>query len=196
MKKLIVSSVLSVITSMTFAQAQQPATRMATLAGGLEVGVPVGEFSDTWGHQLVGLSGNITFPMRRIPLSYGFDFGWSHMGGSSRQVDLHNPAITATTGKLSVSSDVYSYHGMIRLQPYQGKVSPYVDGMLGFRHFVTKSKVEVDNLSQPVETQRQESSAVGSMGLAFGAYYAPTRNFVCELRVERLSGGKVEYVDP
>ncbi len=34
------------------------------------------------------------------------------------------------------------------------------------------------------------------IGWAAGVNYAPTRNFYTELRLERLNGGKVGYVDP
>lgn len=198
MRTLILSAALLLSgATMTWAQQNnQPRQRMTTLAGGLEISVPIGEFDDTWGRQLVGLSGNITLPMRRLPLSYGFDFSWASMGGSSREVPVNEPNLAVTTGDLSVRSNVYGYHGLLRLQPFQGKVSPYVDGMFGLRHFVTRTKIEVDGMDQPYLEQRNESSMVGSTGLAAGIYYAPARNIVLEGRVERLTGGLVNYVDP
>lgn len=170
--------------------------RMATLAGGLEIGVPIGEFDDSWGRQLVGLSGNFTVPMRRLPFSYGFDFGWAHMGNKSREVAVSDPALTATAGDLSVRSNVYGYHALLRLQPFHGQVSPYVEGLTGARHFLTTTQIKVDGLDEPLMEQRNESSVIGSAGLAAGIYYAPSRNFIIEGRVERLTGGKVRYVDP
>lgn len=197
MRTWIILSALLLLTARAAAQQNnQPRQRMAALAGGLEIGIPIGEFDDTWGRQLAGLSANLTVPMRRLPLSYGFDFSWQRMGSKSREVPVDEPNLAATTGDLTVRSNVYGYHGLLRLQPFQGKVSPYVDGMAGFRHFVTSSEIKVDGMDQPYMEQRNESSAVGSTGFAAGIYYAPTRNFVLEGRVERLTGGQINYVDP
>lgn len=197
MRTLILTSIiLSSAIATSAQQNNQPRQRMATLAGGLEIGVPIGQFDDTWGRQLVGLSGNLTIPMRRLPLSYGFDFSWARMGSKSREVPVDEPNLAATTGEMTVRSNVYGYHGMLRLQPFHGKVSPYIDGMAGFRHFVTSTEIEVAGMDQPYFEQRNESSVIGSTGLAAGIYFAPSRNFVLEGRVERLTGGQVNYVDP
>ena len=170
--------------------------RPSTLAGGFEVGIPIGEFDDAWGRQMAGLSANFTVPMRRLPFSYGFDFGWSRMGASEGAVHVNVENITATTGEMSVRSSIYGYHGLLRLQPLQGKVSPYAELMTGFRHFVTRSEINVDGVDVAVATERLGNELIGSIGWAAGVNYAPGRNFFAELRLERLNGGKVAYVDP
>lgn len=174
---------------------QQP--RTAAVAGGLEVGIPVGEFDATWGHQLVGLSANMTMPMRRLPLSYGFDFAWARMGGESKVVAVDEENIESTTGDLSVKSNVYGYHALLRLQPFTGKVSPYIEGMAGARQFTTSTEIEVDGMDAPLMEQRNENEFIGSTGWAAGLQVMPgkQRNFFVEARVESLSGGQVSYVD-
>ncbi len=180
--------------SLTMAQ-QQP--RTALVAGGLEIGIPVGEFDATWGHQLVGLSANMTMPMRRLPLSYGFDFAWARMGSESKVVAIDEENIESTTGDLSVKSNVYGYHALLRLQPFTGKVSPYVEGMAGARQFTTSTEIEVDGMDAPLMEQRNENEFIGSTGWAAGLQVMPgkQRNFFLEARVESLAGGQVSYVD-
>lgn len=174
---------------------QQP--RTASVAGGLEIGIPVGEFDATWGHQLVGLSANMTMPMRRLPLSYGFDFAWARMGGESKVVAIDEENIESTTGDLSVKSNVYGYHALLRLQPFTGKVSPYIEGIAGARQFTTSTEIEVDGMDAPLMEQRNENEFIGSTGWAAGLQVMPgkQRNFFVEARVESLSGGQVSYVD-
>lgn len=180
--------------SLTMAQ-QQP--RTASVAGGLEIGIPIGEFDATWGHQLVGLSANMTMPMRRLPLSYGFDFAWARMGSESKVVAIDEENIESTTGDLSVKSNVYGYHALLRLQPFTGKVSPYVEGMAGARQFTTSTEIEVDGMDAPLMEQRNENEFIGSTGWAAGLQVMPgkQRNFFLEARVESLAGGQVSYVD-
>lgn len=180
--------------SLAMAQ-QQP--RTASVAGGLEIGIPVGEFDATWGHQLVGLSANMTMPMRHLPLSYGFDFAWARMGSESKVVAIDEENIESTSGDLSVKSNVYGYHALLRLQPFTGKVSPYIEGMAGARQFTTSTEIKVDGMDAPLMEQRNENEFIGSTGWAAGLQVMPgkQRNFFLEARVESLTGGQVSYVD-
>ncbi|MBL0129054.1 MAG: hypothetical protein IPP83_16770 [Flavobacteriales bacterium] len=179
-------------------QPQQHQQRFTTISGGLEIGIPIGEFDATWGHQMVGLSANMVIPMRRLPLSYGFDFGWSRMGSKREVVAIDEENIQATTGDLKVTSNVYAYHGLLRLQPITGKVSPYVEAMGGMRQFTTRSRIDVEGMDQPPMEQRNENEFIGSIGWAAGVQVLPgkNRNLLLELRLERLNGGQVNYVDP
>lgn len=170
--------------------------RRATLSGGVEIGIPIGAFADSWGREIAGLSANFTVPMRLLPFSWGFDFGWGSMGGESDVVAVDEEYLTATTGELSVRSNLYSYHGLLRFQPYHGVVSPYFEGMLGLRHFSTRSEITVEGMDQPVQEQRQRSEFAGSAGWAAGVMVAPSRNFFIEGRLERLTTGNVTFVDP
>ncbi len=185
----------ALVASLAMAQ-QQP--RSASLSGGLEIGIPIGEFDATWGRQLVGLSANMSVPMRRLPLSYGFDFAWARMGGETQVVPVNEENIESTTGDLSVKSNVYGYHALVRLQPFTGKVSPYVEGMAGMRQFTTRTEITVDGLDQPIMEQRNENDFIGSTGWAAGLQVLPgkSKNFYVEGRVESLFGGQVTYVDP
>src|SRR5690606_21455362 len=44
--------------------------RRSTVRGGLEIGIPLGEFDDTCGRQTAGFSVNMALPMRRLPLHW------------------------------------------------------------------------------------------------------------------------------
>lgn len=194
MKTLITSIALL---SLVAVQAQQR-ERQATLGGGLEVGIPVGEFDATWGRQLAGLSGNFAVPMRRLPFSYGFDFAWARMGSQRQEVSIDEEHVASTTGEMSVRSDVFGYHGLLRLQPFTGKVSPYAEVLGGMRQFTTRTAIEVEGMDQPLFEQRNEDKFIASTGWAAGLQVIPgkQRNFFVEGRVESLTGGQVTYVDP
>ncbi len=170
--------------------------RPVTLGGGLEVGVPIGEFGDTFGKEVFGASGMLTIPMSVLPFDWGFDFAWGRMGGGSREVPINEEHLEATTGDLRVNSDIYGYHGLLRLKPFIGKVSPYVEGLVGLRQFTTRTQIKVDGMDQPYFEQRNANEFIWSHGWAAGVQIAPSRMFYFELRAERLNGGKVAYVDP
>jgi opacity protein-like surface antigen len=177
----------------TYAQLQH---RPVTLGGGLEIAIPFGEFDQALDKQMVGVSANLTVPMRLLPFDIGFDFSWARMGSVRDVVTVNDEYVDATTGDLRTRSEVYGYHGQLRFKPFNGKVSPYIEGMAGLRQFTTRTDITVDGLDQPIMTQRNANSFVGSYGWAVGIQVAPTKVFYIEGRVERLEGGRVSYVDP
>ncbi|MCB0763498.1 MAG: hypothetical protein R2815_12175 [Flavobacteriales bacterium] len=174
----------------------QPLRRPVTIGGGMEIGVPFGEFGDSWGKEMLGLSGNFTVPMGILPFDYGFDFAWARMGGEKDDVHVNEEYIESTEGRLAVNSNIYGYHGLLRLKPFTGKVSPYIEGMAGVRQFTTHTSLTVDGVDDPLMEQRNTNDFVFSHGLAAGIQVAPSKVFYIEGRVERLEGGKVTYVDP
>lgn len=171
--------------------------RQGTLGGGLEIGIPLGAFADSWGREIVGLSANLSIPMRRLPLETGFDFAWGNMGGTRRNIDLLDADQTIVKADLNVRSNVYGYHGFIRFKPFNGPISPYFDLMAGIRHFSTRTTLSTKGQSEPLEKERKASDFTGSSGWAAGVMVAPkNRPFYIEARLERLNGGRVTYVDP
>lgn len=168
--------------------------RSATLSGGLEFGIPLGEFDHTWGNTTAGLSANIAIPMRTLPLEFGYDFAWGRMGSESSAEQVQGNILGARSGRtVDVRSNVFGHHGLIRLNPLRGKVRPYGEVMLGARNFVTRSTVSTP---EGVSSDERDGSWVTSYGWAVGAMYSIGRQVYVEGRVERLFSGKVDYVDP
>lgn len=174
----------------------QLSKRPVTIGGGLEVAIPRGEFNDSWGQQMLGLSANLTVPMRRLPFDIGGDFSWARMGRETNTVPVNEEFLDATTGTMEVVSNVHGYHALARLKPFNGKVSPYVEGLIGLRHFSTTTSISVDGMDQDLMHQRDASNFVFSRGWAVGLQVMPTQIFYIEGRVESLTGGQVTYVDP
>jgi len=170
--------------------------RPATLGGGLEIGIPVGAFADNWGREIIGLSANFAAPMRFLPFDVGFDFAWGRMGSQNDIVAVDQAFLAVTTGDLTVSSNVYGYHVLGRFKPINGKISPYIEGLVGLRQFTTKSVLRVEGAERPISKDRNANSFAGSAGWAVGVQVAPRNNFYVEGRVERMNTGKVSYVDP
>ncbi|MFT3884808.1 MAG: hypothetical protein QM724_05075 [Flavobacteriales bacterium] len=175
--------------------AQRPALT-GSLGGTIGVSVPMGEFKDTWGHDMFTWGGHLALPHGLLPISAGFAFDYSQMGNTHSTVPVLDPSLTATEGGLTVRAKVMSYHGLLRFSPLNGKIRPYVDGLLGARQFTTLSKVRVDGLDQPVSTERNANDLVFSTGWAAGLMVGLGRMGYVEGRVERFFSGRTSYVDP
>lgn len=168
--------------------------RSSTLSGGLEFGVPLGEFDHTWGSTMVGLSANLALPMRTLPLEFGYDFSWARMGSEYDLIQPSGGLLTAIPSRsVSVKSNVYGHHGLVRLNPLRGGVRPYGEVLLGARNFVTRSTVTTD---EGVTDDERDGAWAQSYGWAVGLMYAIGDQVFVEGRVERLYSGKVDYVDP
>lgn len=169
--------------------------RSTTLSGGLQFGIPVGDFKETFGHALVGFSGNVSFPMRRLPLEFGYDFAWARMGGETREPSSGGlfSSISNPDPKVQVSSNVYDHLGFVRLNPSYGRLRPYGDLLGGARHFVTRTVVTTSDQRQAKE---KDGSLAFCYGWAVGVMYGLRKNVYAEIRVERLITGQVSYVDP
>ncbi|MGV9013540.1 MAG: hypothetical protein ACOH13_13175 [Flavobacteriales bacterium] len=178
-----------------FAAAQVPGFQ-GNLGGTAGISVPTGEFASTWGKDMFTFGGQFAAPMGRLPLQGGFAFDYGIMGRSVTAVPVSDPALTATEGTLAVKAKVLSYHPLLRLSPFKGKVRPYVDGMLGLRQFTTLSTVSVDGLENPLSRERNANDFAFSTGWAAGLMVGLGGIGYIEARVERFNSGNTSYVDP
>ncbi len=168
--------------------------RTITASGGLQIGVPVGDFKETFGHTLVGFSGTLSIPMRRIPLEFGYDFAWARMGGETRSTSGSGTLFAQNNGpKVEVSSNVYDHLVFLRLSPSKSRIRPYGDVLAGARHFVTRSVASTADLNTATE---KDGSLALSYGWALGLMVGLNDNIYAEARVERLITGQISYVDP
>ncbi len=185
-----------------FATAQDDAPRrpfsgrQSTLSAGLELNIPVGDLNATGVRNFGGFSANFTYPGRILPFDFGFDFGYAVMGNFGQRVLVEQDTLGLQEGELTVKAKVFSYLGQVRLRPINGRVSPYLEGLFGARQFTTRSGLEMDESIDPVTYERRENAWTGAYGWAVGTFVGFGPQFYVEGRVERLWGGRVDYVDP
>lgn len=165
-----------------------------TLSGGLFIGEPINDFDRNFGRELIGVGGNFSVPMRRLPFESGMAFNWATMGGDDDIVALDS-SFSASEGELQVKANMYAVHASIRLNPLKGGVNPYVEALGGFRTFSTRTKVKIEDVTGSVINERLERDFTWSYGWAAGLMYTVTSNVYVEGRFENLRGGKVSYVD-
>lgn len=166
------------------------------LGGTIGIGIPTGEFADTWGRNMFAWGAHATLPSALLPFQWGFAFNYGVMGNQHFTVPVALPELSATEGDLAVRAKVLSYHPLLRFSPLKGNVRPYVDGLAGFRQFTTKSSVGVDGLQEPIRSERNANDFTLSAGWAGGVMVDLGGAGYLEARVERFYSGKASYVDP
>lgn len=168
----------------------------SSIGGYAGLAVPTGEFERTWGRNSAVVGGHMGFAMGVLPLQAGFAFSYSRMGQYTSTVPVQEDFLAVTEGQLKVNAKVLSYHPLLRLNPLRGKVRPYVDGMVGFRHFTTISTISIEGMEDPLERERRASDLAFSTGWAAGVMVRLGGVGYFEARVESFNSGKATYVDP
>lgn len=187
---------LSVPTLLTQAQSGNKGWQ-GTLGGGIGLSIPTGEFDRTLGKNMFMLDAHLAYPLGHIPvLQGGFAFGYSVMGKNERTVPITTDYQGITEGTLTTRCKVFSYHPLLRLNPLQGHIRPYVDGMVGFRQFSTTSKVTADGVEGNISKERDQTDVAFSTGWAAGVMVTLGDLAYVEARVERFDSGKATYADP
>jgi hypothetical protein len=193
MRKLILLTTLLIAAQ---GMAQTDRTHEGGLGLNMGIGLPQGGYADTLGKDLFTFGAHLAIPSRRMPFQVGFAFNYGVMGRKTSKVIVTDEALQNSEGRMALNTKVLSYHPFLRFTPLTGGVRPYVDGIVGLRHFSTKSKVTVDGLQEPLQKERHSDDMVLSSGWAAGVMVMLGGTAYLEARVERMYSGKATYVDP
>lgn len=109
----------------------------ATLTFGATGGVPTNDFGDELDRVAFGVTGSFLYGVG--PISAGVE---GALMNYDRQAALLAPVVadgTAVIGDVTSASGIHSLHAVVRLQLPEGPVQPYVDGLVGFQRFTSKT---------------------------------------------------------
>lgn len=107
---------------------------------GLLAGVPVGDFGvnvDSAG----GIAGHVDVAIDDSFVSIGGETAYLWYGTESRKEPL-SPTIPDIRVTVTTDNAIFLLHGRVRAQRREGRVRPYVDGVIGFIDLVTKTSIE------------------------------------------------------
>lgn len=158
-------------------------------------GFPQGEFQDSLDDD--GVGGGIWFlygPKDR-PFSVGADFAFVNYGYTSEDVDCRRCDLE----EINTSSNILLGHFLFRIQPNHGVIRPYLETLLGFKHFVTTTTFVEDDFEDSDYDEELDDTAP-SYGLGAGVSFllsepkkqGPEWQFAMSARY--LFGEKAEYI--
>ncbi|MBL0316578.1 MAG: hypothetical protein IPP69_12640 [Flavobacteriales bacterium] len=176
--------------------------RGPSLAFGVQVVQPVGEFAKQFDGYPAGISGTFSAPLGRSPFKLGFGYAWNNMGSQNKDIsallytdsmgyDIYEP------GTMRIRSTISRYQVIARFRPFDGRIQPYVDAMSGVEAYKTKTDITLDNsgYSEASNSVRQHLDMTYSFGWAAGLRIAIADAVFLEGRFENLTGGTATYVD-
>lgn len=171
---------------------------------GLMMGVPVGDFRENVDFS-VGVTGHIDFGLGRSPISIGAEGTYLWYGGQDRQVPL--VGIPGLAVGVDTTNEMVLLHGRVRAQRPDGRVRPYVDGLVGFNYIATTTKVDAEDTCYYIGSTYLCSddgdsitniddfvlSAGGGAGVQFALGASPS-SMRLDLSLRYLYGGEAEYL--
>ncbi|HUT63496.1 MAG TPA: hypothetical protein VMZ04_06020 [Anaerolineae bacterium] len=171
------------------------------------VASPQGEFRDNVDRNGYGISGNGMIRMGLLPMKLGLELGYVRYGSESRREPL-STTIPDVTVRVQNDNNIFLGHILLRVQPPLGplvKVTPYIDGLVGFNYLFTETKIEdVDKFTEVVSSTNFDDLTL-SYGIGGGLMFkladlgapGPGLNIMgilLDIKVRYLYGGEAEYL--
>lgn len=171
---------------------QPAASTRFQLGLGMMIGVPVGSFGD---HVELsgGTSGHFDVSLGRSLVSLGGEVTGLWYGNETREVPL------SSIPELSVTVDTTNYivlvHGRLRVQAREGRVRPYVDGLVGFIDLFTTTSIDEGSCTGcSGDSETHINDIALSAGGGAGLMVEVGRSVKFDVSVRYLAGGEAEYL--
>jgi len=200
MKRVYLSILLALIIVSISAQQRR---RTGSLAFGIQVVQPTGNYANVYDGYPAGLSGNFSIPLGRSPFEAGGGFSWNAMGSQEEDIsvlmgqDVDGDDIYEM-GTMRIRSNNYRYMLLGRFRPFVGRVQVYADALAGVESFSTKTDIQLENqgYSEVIESDVDHRDFTFNYGWALGARIQLAQGIYLDGRFEKLQGGLARYVDP
>ena len=130
--------------------------------------LPKGEFKDEGVPKGFGLDINgLWYPSKQFGL--GLNVGISQYGNSERQIPFsyYTDLVTITE---KTTNDLAYGHLLLKLIPFQGKVRPYFEGLLGMKNLSTTTKLTNENCEDHSGTDYNDCEIASSTNASDNAF--------------------------
>jgi hypothetical protein len=137
------------------------------LGGDFLVGLPQDEFRDSINEEGYGFSGHFGYFIGHTPIMIGVDFGYLNYGTEKRW-EPFSDTIPDVIVEVRTTNNILMLHGFARVQPQEGAIRPYVEGLWGFKYLFTRTSIEEEVFNQPIASYTNFDDLAGSWGLGAG----------------------------
>lgn len=196
---------LAVSLILLFGMAAQPAAFAQNALGGLNflVGVPTGDFKSNVDKNGYGLSASIGFAPVSSIFMVGVEAGFMRYG-TERRREPFSTTIPDVMVDVETSNNFALFHGVFRLQPNQGSIRPYLEGLAGINYLYTQT--EIQNRGRGGEEVASSNnkddiafSYGGGGGLMIRLYSSEgegsgLNEVLLDIRGRYIKGGEAEYL--
>lgn len=179
-------------------------TGQGSLSFGL--GIPTGDFNENTNN--LGYGGNVyigaEFP--NSPVGVGIDFSVFAFGRNTRKAPF-SETIPGVRVDVITTNTIVQPHLVLRLQPREGLVRPYAEGLFGFKYLFTDTRVQDERREdETIASSRNFDDFALSAGGAAGVHIRVAqgnpgseqnsfRAIYLKLGLQYMWGREAEYLD-
>lgn len=195
--------------ALTFLLLNSPVFAQSTfkIGGNFTLGFPQNEFNENVENIGLGGTGHFAFNFPESPVSLGASIGFMIYGSETRE-EPFSLTIPDVFVDVTTTNNILLGHLFMRLQPPQGAVLPYLDGLIGFNYLWTETRVSDQDRfdDDEIASTKQLDDITFSYGVGGGlmirVYEAPRKQnrkhnllaVYIDLGMRYLKGGEAEYL--
>lgn len=183
-------------------------TRLPRFQVGLNflLAFPQDEFNDYVDHAGYGGAGEFLYSLPFVPLSVGFAGSYLIYGSQTRS-EKFSQTIPDVSVDVHTTNNIATAHLLFRALPRQGKVRPYLDGLIGFNYLFTQTSIKSKNSGEEVASSTNLDdfafSYGGGGGLMITVFEKPIdkgelgiglARVNVDLRIRYLFGSEAKYL--
>lgn len=176
----------------------------STSAQSFQVGIdfttvmPRGEFNDNVDNNGYGVGGQFLYRLPRSPFLVGVDAAFANYGTERRRESLSS-TIPELEIQVRTTNNIGWVHALLRAQPQTGRVRPYLDGLVGLKHFYTQTSINSDFSNETLAASTNSRDTALSYGIGGGvqihlADLTRRSQIVLDTKLRYLRGGEAIYL--
>lgn len=189
------------------AAAQSGADRVVRPQGSISVliGIPQGAFRDNVDRPGFGVDVFGGIGVGQAPVVIGLDVGFL-VYGRERRSEAFSSTIPDVRVDVETTNNILQSHFVLRLQPPEGAIRPYADGLIGFKYLFTQTQINSERFDDddPIASSTNFDDFALSYGIGGGVdidVYRPGPDKETELSAvairfgaQYLLGSEAEYL--
>lgn len=129
----------------------------------LVLGIPQSQFRRNVDGVGGGLVGYLTYAPEQEPLSIGLQVTFINYGSQDTKDIIYGPTVPVF-GKVTTTNNILSFHLAGRLQPNNGSLRPYLEGLLGWNHLFTRTAVTDEETNESIQSNTDLNDNAFSYG--------------------------------
>jgi hypothetical protein len=131
------------------------------------IGFPQKGFADNVENRGYGGAGHFGYFLGDSPIMIGANLGFLNYG-TERRFEPFSETIPDVTVEVRTTNNILLLHGFVRVQPQDGVLRPYFEGLFGFKYLFTRTAVIDDFTNEAIASSTNLDDLAGSWGLGTG----------------------------
>lgn len=159
---------------------------------------PTGDFKKNIDSNGYGVGGQFLYGIKKSPFLIGADLNFVTYGSETFKEPLSDrfPEVRV---RVNTSNNIFMSHFLLRAQKREGKVRPYVDGLVGLKYLFTRTSISNDFNGEEFAADNNLDDATFSYGIGGGAQFvlATPRSgpeILLDTKVRYLKGSNAVYL--